>query len=139
MPGTRRRARTVALQTLFEVNSVGHDAGDTLERLVSETGLNEEGAVFARELVSGVLTNRERIDTMIQHHAPAWPVAELPAVDRSILRIAIFEIMLDNRVPVKVAINEAVDLAKTFGSENSSKFVNGVLGAVSTHISRERG
>jgi len=139
MPGTRRKARTIALQTLFEVDSVAHDAEETLQRLVSESSVPEEGAVFARDLVNGVLTNRERIDSMIQEHAPAWPVAQLTAVDRNILRIAIFEVLLDNRVPVKVAINEAVDLAKTFGGENSSKFVNGVLGTVSAHVSNERG
>ena len=139
MPGTRRKARTIALQTLFEVDSVAHDAEETLQRLISESPLPEEGAVFARGLVDGVLTNRERIDSMIQKHAPAWPVAQLTAIDRNILRIAIFEVLLDNRVPIKVAINEAVDLAKTFGSENSSKFVNGVLGTVSANVSKERG
>ena len=139
MPGLRRKARTVALQTLFEVNAVAHDAGETLQRLVAESSLPEEGEAFARHLVDGVLTNRERIDSMIQQHAPAWPVAQLTAVDRNILRIAIFEILLDNRVPLKVAINEAVDLAKTFGSESSSRFVNGVLGAVSANVSKERG
>lgn len=139
MAGIRRKARTIALQTLFEVNSVAHDAEETLERLVNETALPEEGALFARELVSGVLTNKERIDNMIQSCAPAWPVAQLTAIDRNILRIAIFEILLDNKVPIKVAINEAVDIAKTFGSENSSKFVNGVLGTVSTQVSKERG
>lgn len=139
MPGMRRKARTVALQTLFEVDSVAHDAEETLQRLVSESALPEEGAVFARDLVNGVLTNREGIDSMIQKHATAWPVAQLTGIDRNILRIAIFEILLDNRVPVKVAINEAVDLAKTFGSENSSKFVNGVLGTVSANVSKERG
>ena len=139
MPCLRRKARTVALQTLFEVNAVAHDAGETLQRLVAESSLPEEGEAFARHLVDGVLTNRERIDSMIQQHAPAWPVAQLTAVDRNILRIAIFEILLDNRVPLKVAINEAVDLAKTFGSESSSRFVNGVLGAVSANVSTERG
>jgi len=85
----------------------------------------------SRELVSGVIQNREQIDCNIQNFAPAWPVAQIPVVDRNILRLAIFEILLDNKVPVKVAINEAVDLAKMFGGDNSSKFVNGVLGSVS--------
>ncbi|MBA7467259.1 Transcription antitermination protein NusB [subsurface metagenome] len=76
---------------------------------------------------------------MIQTYAPAWPVAQLATIDRNILRLAIFEISLNNRVPVKAAINEAVELAKTFGSENSAKFINGVLGTVSAQSSRERG
>ena len=96
----------------------------------------EEGVNFARELVTGVLTNKERIDNIIQTHAPAWPVAQLAAIDRNILRLAMFEILLNNKVPVKVAINEAVELAKTFGSENSPKFINGVLGTVSAQANR---
>jgi len=134
--GIRRKARTIALQVLFEVDSVAHDAEQALERLSAEDSLPEEGANFARELVTGVLTNRERIDNMIQSHAPAWPVAQLAAIDRNILRLAMFEILLNNKVPVKVAINEAVELAKTFGSENSPKFINGVLGTVSAQANR---
>lgn len=137
--GTRRKARVIALQALFEVDSVGHDAGETVSRLVAEAALPEEGEEFVRELVAGVLTNKDRIDSMIQTYAPAWPVAQLATIDRNILRLAIFEISLNNRVPVKAAINEAVELAKTFGSENSAKFINGVLGTVSAQSSRERG
>ncbi len=134
--GIRRQARILALQALFEVDSVAHDAEETLDRLLAEASLLEEGVTFARELMSGVLTNRDKIDKMIQAHAPVWPVAQLAAIDRNILRLAIFEILLNNRVPVKVAINEAVELAKTFGSENSPKFINGVLGAVSALANR---
>ena len=134
--GIRRKARTIALQALFEVDSVAHDAEQALERLFAEDSLPEEGVNFARELVTGVLTNKERIDNMIQAHAPAWPVAQLAAIDRNILRLAMFEILLNNKVPVKVAINEAVELAKTFGSENSPKFINGVLGTVSAQANR---
>ncbi|MCK4362742.1 MAG: transcription antitermination factor NusB [Dehalococcoidia bacterium] len=137
--GTRRKARVIALQALFEVDSVGHDAGETVSRLVTEAALPSDGEVFVRELVDGVLTNKGRIDSIIQTYAPAWPVAQLAIVDRNILRLAIFEISLNNRVPVKAAINEAVELAKTFGSDNSAKFINGVLGTVSAQSSRERG
>lgn len=134
--GIRRKARTIALQVLFEVDSVAHDAEQALERLLVESSLPEEGVNFARELVTGVLTNKERIDNIIQTHAPAWPVAQLAAIDRNILRLAMFEILLNNKVPVKAAINEAVELAKTFGSENSPKFINGVLGTVSAQANR---
>ena len=120
----------VALQALFEVDSVAHDPEETVERLIEEAALAEDGGLFARELVGGVLANKERIDSTIQTNAPAWPVAQLAAIDRNILRLAIFEILFDNRVPVKAAINEAVELAKTFGSENSARFINGVLGTV---------
>ncbi|MBC8429660.1 MAG: transcription antitermination factor NusB, partial [Dehalococcoidia bacterium] len=78
-----------------------------------------------------------KIDQHIKNFAPAWPVEQLPTVDRNMLRVAIFEILLNNNVPVKVAINEAVELAKMYGSDNSSKFVNGVLGSVSALASRQ--
>ena len=131
MTGTRQRARAVALQALYEVDSVGHDIDKTLNCLLASGGLSEESAVYVGELVRGVLKNREEIDRHIGSFAPAWPVEQIPVVDRNILRLAIFEILLDNVVPVKVAINEAVELAKTFGSDSSARFVNGVLGSVS--------
>ena len=128
--------RALALKVLYEVDSVGHDMDETLTRFLVREGLSEENAAFARELVSGVVQSREKIDQNIQSFAPAWPIEQIPVVDRNILRLAIFEILIDNKVPVKVAINEAVELAKTFGSDNSSKFVNGVLGSVSALASR---
>jgi len=137
--GTRRKARVIALQALFEVDSVGHDIEGAVSQLVAESSLPEDGVVFVWELVEGVLTNKDRIDSMIQTHAPAWPVAQLATIDRNILRLAIFEILFNNEVPVRAAINEAVELAKTFGSDNSPKFVNGVLGTVSAQSSGERG
>jgi len=127
----RRRARMIALQTLYEVDVAGHRAEDTLAVHLESANLSEESATFARELISGVINNKKEIDRYIRKFAPAWPVAQIPAVDRNILRLAIFEILLDNRVPVKVGINEAVELAKTYGSDNSPKFINGVLGSVS--------
>jgi len=136
MAGARRRARVIALKALYEVDSVGHDMDETLTYLLTKEGLSQENAAFARELVSGVIQNKEKIDLNIQNFAPAWPLEQIPVVDRNILRLAIFEVLLDNKVPVKVAINEAVELAKTFGSDNSSKFVNGVLGSVSTLVTR---
>ena len=131
MAGERRKARALALQALYEVDSVGHEMEAVVSRLLAEGGLSEENAAFTRELVGGVIQNREEIDYNIQSFAPAWPIEQIPVVDRNILRLAIFEILLDNKVPFKVAINEAVELAKMFGSDNSSKFVNGVLGSVS--------
>ena len=128
--------RALALKVLYEVDSVGHDMDETLTRFLTEEELSEENVAYACELVSGVVQNREKIDRNIKSFAPAWPVGQIPVVDRNILRLAIFEILLNNKVPVKVAINEAVELAKTFGSDNSSKFVNGVLGSVSALASR---
>ena len=134
--GVRRKARAIALQVLYEVDSVRHDVEKVLPSLLEESGLSEENAAFARGLVSGVLQNKEKIDQHIKSFAPLWPVEQIPIVDRNILRLAIFEILLDNSVPVKVAINEAVELAKLFGSDSSPRFVNGVLGSVSALASR---
>ena len=136
MTGTRHKARTIALQALYEVDSVARRPGTVVERLLSEADLSEENSAFVRELVDGAVRNKDGIDGNIQKFAPAWPVEQIAMVDRNILRLAIFEILFDNKVPVKVAISEAVELAKTFGSENSARFVNGVLGSVSTLTSR---
>lgn len=134
----RRKARAVALQALYEIDAAGHGVEEVLTRLLAEERLSEDNASFTREMVRGVIQHREVIDRNIQTHAPAWPVAQIAVVDRNILRLAIFEILFDNNGSVKVAINEAVELAKMFGSDNSPKFVNGVLGAVSVQISNRK-
>ena len=138
MVRARQKARAIALQVLYEVDCTGHNAGEVAARLLVDAGLSEENATFAGELVSGVAQNREEIDSNIQKFAPAWPVEQISVIDRNILRLAIFEVLLDNRVPVKVAINEAVEMAKRFGSESSPKFINGVLGSVSNIIHRQK-
>jgi N utilization substance protein B len=136
MSGTRRKARTIALQALYEVDSVARQAETVVERLLAEGELSEENNAFVRELVGGVIQNKDEIDRNIQRFAPAWPVEQIAIIDRNILRLAIFEILFDNKVPVKVAVSEAVELAKSFGSNSSSKFINGVLGSISTLASR---
>ena len=136
MTGTRRKARRIALQALYEVDSVARRPVAVVERLLAEADLSEENNAFVRELVEGTIRNKEDIDSNIQRFAPAWPVEQIAMVDRNILRLAIFEILFDNKVPVKVAVSEAVELAKTFGSENSARFINGVLGSVITLASR---
>ncbi len=136
MTGTRHKARMIALQALYEVDSVARRPEAVLERVLPESDLSEENAAFTRELVEGTLRHRDDIDSKIQKFAPAWPVEQIAMVDRNILRLAIFEILFDNKVPVKVAVSEAVELAKIFGSESSAKFINGVLGSVSTLASR---
>jgi transcription antitermination protein NusB len=128
--GPRRRARRLALQALFEADSVGHDAAEVLDRLLAEESLTEENASFARDLVSGVVGHVAAIDRQIERYAPAWPMKQMPAVDRNVLRLAIFEVFLDNKLPAKIGINEAIELAKAFGSDNSPKFINGVLGSI---------
>ncbi len=129
MSGSRHRARVIALQALYEIDLVSHDTEATLSHGIQED-TSEDIASFARKLVAGVLQHRQEIDGAVQRFAPAYPVDQLSPIDRNTLRLAISEIMFANGVPVKVAINEAVELAKTFGSEASSRFINGVLGAV---------
>jgi len=136
MAGARRKARVLALQALYEIDSVGHKTEEVVTRLLANEALSEENAVFTRELVNGVIQNKEKIDQNIRHFAPAWPIEQIPVIDRNILRLAIFELLFDSKVPVKVAINEAVELAKRFGSDSSPKFVNGVLGSVSPLANR---
>jgi len=132
MTGFRRKARTIALQTLYELDCSTHKPKEVLARLLEERALPDEAADFAQSLVKGVLQNKKDIDDVIRRFAPAFPVEQVAPIDRNILRLAIFEILFDNRVPVKAAINEAVELAKSFGGDTSQKFVNGVLGSVVT-------
>jgi N utilization substance protein B len=131
MAGKRRKARIIALKALYELDSVGHEPQESLSRLLEDNPAPADVAAFAQELVAGVLDHQQEIDAVIREKAPAWPLEQVAVVDRNILRLAIYEILIDNRVPVRAAINEAVELAKAFGGESSPKFVNGVLGSVS--------
>jgi N utilization substance protein B len=127
----RRQGRILALQSLYEADLVGHEPRDVLERAIAEGGSEAVAAEIARRLVDGVVVKREAIDRELTRAAPAWPLEQMPPIDKNLLRLAIYEILFDNRqVPVKAAINEAVEIAKSYGSDNSSRFVNGVLGTV---------
>jgi transcription antitermination protein NusB len=130
----RRKARVAALQALYEADVSGHDARAALERLSDEEALSELQRSFAAELLDGVMAKRDAIDDVIRQAAPQWPVAQIAAIDRNVLRLAIWEILLNNGAPIRAVINEAVELAKVYGSDNSAKFVNGVLGSVSLSL-----
>ncbi len=125
----RRRSRAAAFQVLYEIDCARREPQIAFESRVRESGLKRVVALYARQLVDGVLDNKDRIDTLIATYAPSWPIDQMAMVDRNILRLAIFEMMGDE-VPPKVAINEAVELGKIFGADNSPKFINGVLGSV---------
>lgn len=129
-PGLKRRARTVALQSLFAADIRRSQADLSLSWLLDESPLPPRFLSFAEELISGVQDRLSELDQIVQHYAPAWPVAQLSVVDRNILRIALFELLYCQEIPKKTAVNEAVELAKLFGSESSARFVNGVLGSV---------
>jgi transcription antitermination protein NusB len=131
---TRRRARRITLETLYEVDIADHLPGEILNRRLAEQPLESAGVQFASKLVQGVLTHRDAMDDLIAHFAPEWPLDQMAVVDRNILRMAIFEFLIDDETPVKVAINEAVELAKTYGSDSAPRFVNGVLGTLADQI-----
>ncbi len=126
--GGRHPARKLALQTLFEIDlNRGADAKETWERGKFRAGLNENAGAFAWELVSGVIEHRHELDEEIGELASEFPIDQMPRIDRNVLRIALFEMRFAGDAPASVIIDEAVELAKLFGSEASAKFVNGVL------------
>jgi len=126
----RRRARIIALQVLFEVDVAGHDPELSLQGRLEENSLPPRELSFARSLIFGVLENREHLDDMIHEAAPDWPVEQIAPVARNTLRIAAYELVIERSTPPKVAINEAVELAKMFGGDSSRRFVNGALGTL---------
>jgi N utilization substance protein B len=132
----RRHARMIALQVLYEVDSTTHPPAMVLAHRLSEDPLPSTGEAFARKLVEGVIEHMAALDDMIRRYAPEWPLDQMAVVDRNILRIAIYELGPGQCSPLKVAINEAVELSKLFGSESSARFINGVLG---TLVEREAG
>jgi N utilization substance protein B len=133
----RRRARVAALQALYESDVSKHEPIAALERLAEAESLNDAQKAFATDLVRGVIAHRDAIDDVIRQAATQWPVDQLSAIDRNILRLAIREILMNNGAPIRAAINEAVELAKTYGSDSSPRFVNGVLGSVSVSLAQQ--
>lgn len=126
----RHQARMLALQVLYEVDCVNHKPGFVVDERLRESQIGDHGAQFLRWLVSGVVRNQAAIDQLIAEYAPEWPVGQLAIIDRNILRLALFEIgAYHGDAPPKVVINEAVELAKAFGSDSTPRFINGVLGA----------
>ncbi len=127
----------LALQALFEYDVGHHEPMAALDRLLAGQKVPEETSEFARTLVRGVLENREELDAQIARAAPAFPLDQVAAVDRNVLRLALYEILKKNdETPVRAAVNEAVELAKAYGSDGSRRFVNGVLGAITASLSQ---
>lgn len=129
----RTRARSIALQVLYETDLSAHLPGDVLRLRLEETTLPLDLAEFARGIIFGVMPVREQLDRVIAKYAPEWPLDQIAAIDRNILRMACWEFAISRETPVKVAINEAVELAKLFGSDSTARFVNGVLGTLVEH------
>ena len=128
---SRRKSRVVAFQTLYEIDRVRLNPAHVFQNRLLESSLLPTAEQFAHKLIQGVLEKQPDIDKIITTHAPAWPINQMSVVDKNILRISIFEIVFNDETPLKVSINEAVELGKIFGTNNSPKFINGVLGSIS--------
>ena len=127
---SRTKARSVALQVLYEVDLTGHLPGNVLDERLEDDPLESNLAEFTSQIVFGVFPITVKLDDFIAQHAPEWPLDQVAVIDRNILRIALWEFAVAGCTPVKVAINEAIELAKLFGSDSTPRFVNGVLGAL---------
>ncbi len=130
---TRRRARRVTLETLYEYDIVSHNPDEVLEQRLETSPMERAGVEFAQQLIHGVIAYQEQMDMLIARFAPEWPLDQMAVIDRNVLRIAIYEFLVTDETPVKVAINEAVELAKVYGSDSAPRFINGVLGTLADH------
>ncbi len=126
----RTKARSVALQALYEIDIAGHHLEIVLEYILAEKPLDTRLEEFARSIVRGIEPIRVELDSFIAEHAPEWPIDQISIIDRNLIRIALWEMVVSDDTPVKVAINEAIELAKKFGSDATPRFVNGVLGSL---------
>jgi N utilization substance protein B len=133
LAGRRRKSRIIALQALYEIDCTSHRFEDIQPYLFKEKELESQIIEFAQNIITGVTSNIQHINDLIKKFAPLFPIDQIAIIDRNILRIAIFEILFDNNVPIKVAVNEAIELAKIFGGDSSPKFINGVLGSIITN------
>jgi len=127
---SRTKARSIALQVLYEVDLTGHAAGWVLNERLELDDLEQSLQDFSRQIIEGVLPIASKLDDFIAQHAPEWPMDQVAVIDRNIIRIALWEFAVAGCTPVKVAINEAIELAKIYGSDSAPRFVNGVLGGL---------
>lgn len=130
---SRTRARGIALQVLYEVDMTNHPPVEVYQSRLADNALSDELAEFARQIVFGVLPHIQELDKLIAKYAPEWPLDQVAVIDRNILRLSFWEFAIQRDTPIKVAINEAVELAKLYGSDSAPRFVNGVLGSLAEH------
>jgi transcription antitermination protein NusB len=131
---SRTKARAIALQVLYELDQSQHVPGDIVSQRIEEVPLEDGLAQFAREIVYGVLPIKSVMDEMISKHAPEWPFDQVAIIDRNILRMALWELTFESGTPLKVVINEAIELGKMYGSDSSPRFINGVLGSLVNNL-----
>lgn len=146
----RRRARCLTLQTLYEYDLADHDPTATLQHHLDGQWIDERedeefkdlpsdnSTAFAQELLTNIIAHQTQIDQLVVRFAPEWPLEQIAVIDRNILRLAIYEIIVDGSTPIKVVINEAVELAKRYGSDSAPRFVNGVLGTLTENVKELR-
>jgi N utilization substance protein B len=127
---SRTKARSIALQALYEIDMTGHPITRVLGERFLDTPVDEDLASFVEEIVRGVRALVEPLDGFIAQHAPEWPLDQVAIIDRNILRLALWEFAVEGTAPLKVAINEAIELSKLYGSDSTPRFVNGVLGSL---------
>ncbi len=136
----RHLARTIALQTLYEwdFNQQKSDLTQLVKRDIAEFAPEFEDQQFSEHLVKHVLEHLPKLDAKIRQYAPEWPLEQITVIDRNVLRIGIYELLFSEDIPPKVAINEAIELAKTFGGPSSGKFINGVLGTIFKSLATDK-
>lgn len=127
---SRTKARSIALQVLYEVDLTGHPPASVLQERLEDVPLEDNLSDFSRQIIFGVIAMEGQLDQFITEHAPEWPLDQVAVIDRNILRIALWEFGVEDDTPIKVAINEAIELAKMYGSDSTPRFVNGVLGSL---------
>jgi len=141
---SRHLARSIAIQSLYEwdFKNCGNDSlPETIQRNIKEFGPGLKEEKFVDSLVKGVVEHKKELDNIIEKAAPMWPIDQIDMIDRNVLRLGLYELLYEDKaeVPPKVAINEAIELAKSFGGESSGKFINGVLGTVFREMEKKNG
>ena len=133
---SRTKARSIALQVLYEYDLTNHSPGIILDQRIEESELQNGLRDFSEQIIFGVIPLIQKLDELISLHAPEWPLDQVASIDRNIIRIALWEFAIEKCTPIKVAINEAIELAKVFGSDSTPRFVNGVLGSLSNQVDK---
>jgi N utilization substance protein B len=136
---SRTKARAIALQVLYEFDLTGHPIGIILVNRFQEEEQDSKSVKFTEEIVYGVYPYILKLDEIIAHYAPEWPLDQVASIDRNIIRIALWEFAVKKCTPIKVAINEAVELGKIYGSDSTPRFVNGVLGSLVSKYDEYKG
>ncbi len=135
--GSRRKAREIALQVLYQIDVLKVDAKEAIQLFWSNFEVSEEAREFSSKLIEGTSNHREEIDKLIDSCSENWSLGRMAKVDRNILRMSTYELLYCHDIPYKVTLNEAIDLGKNYGSENSGSFINGILDALYVRLQRE--